>query len=288
MSQVEPHTIIKEEITKADHASVRDLLSICEQHDGQGIPINLETLNDGPGNGLLYYRDAVLVGVAFIFSMDTIETIGSVHPSYRRQGIGSELLKALKAYSQSQNKQGLTLMCSNALPGGEEFARHFDAEYCFSEYHMELQLPLNGQPTTKDNALSLRQAEPSEASLVTDISAQAFGDDPNDFGPWIQQAILKPGRRFFFVRHHDNIIGVISAVQEDEQSADITTFGILPAYRKRGYGRQVLTHMVEMLLAEGWQKIALDVETENSNALTLYQSCGFQQARVYSYHNIPL
>ena len=38
----------------------------------------------------------------------------------------------------------------------------------------------------------------------------------------------------------------------------------------------------------GFQRFALDVETANRNALSLYQSCGFQESNVYDYYIVPL
>lgn len=288
MNHAETHNTLKETITEADHPGIQALLAACEQHDGQSISINVETLSSEPGNGLLYYQNNQLVAVVSIFSMDTLEATGTVHPTYRRQGIASTLLSTLKTYCREQHKQELTLICSGSLPSGEAFANAVGAKYTFSEYHMKLSSPSSKQPAIWHGNLTLRQAKPEEASLVTHAITQSFDDDSDYIGPWVSEAILKPARRFFLVSLDEQLIGVISATHEGAQNVDITTFAILPAFRGHGYGRQVLWQMVDTLRAEGWQEIGLDVETENSNALSLYQSCGFQQTHVYKYYRLPL
>ena len=42
------------------------------------------------------------------------------------------------------------------------------------------------------------------------------------------------------------------------------------------------------MLAEGHTRFELDVETENNQALSLYQSCGFHETDVYDYYVVPL
>ncbi len=75
---------------------------------------------------------------------------------------------------------------------------------------------------------------------------------------------------------------------EWEGSADITAVGVLPAHRGRGYGRQMLADVVAMLLGEGWERITIEVATDNTNALRLYESCGFRVTTAYSYYRMPV
>lgn len=80
-------------------------------------------------------------------------------------------------------------------------------------------------------------------------------------------------------------IGALRTVSFGEQ-IDIATFGVLPSYRGRGYGRQMLLAIVDLLLEEHWPDIALDVETRNANALGLYESCGFRKIRTCDYYQV--
>lgn len=100
--------------------------------------------------------------------------------------------------------------------------------------------------------------------------------------------VLKPDRRSFFIELQGKPIGTIRIVDGASERADITLFGLLQPYRGHGYGRQILLTSVDLLLSEQCAPIALDVTTSNRNALALYQTCGFQEARKDSFYKLML
>lgn len=65
-------------------------------------------------------------------------------------------------------------------------------------------------------------------------------------------------------------------------------FGVLPAYRGRGYGRQLLAQVVTLLASESWKRVLIEVETRNQNALGLYRSCGFREVTTYDFYRVRL
>ena len=73
-----------------------------------------------------------------------------------------------------------------------------------------------------------------------------------------------------------------------EDEALIYNFGILPEYRGRAFGRQMLARTIQELLATGQQRITLEVETANKNALGLYESCGFKESSRYDYYALDI
>jgi GNAT superfamily N-acetyltransferase len=56
-----------------------------------------------------------------------------------------------------------------------------------------------------------------------------------------------------------------------------------PAHRRRGYARNLLRALVAFASAEGARRIFLQVEADNSPAIALYESLGFEEAYRYSY-----
>ena len=66
----------------------------------------------------------------------------------------------------------------------------------------------------------------------------------------------------------------------------INSFGVLPEYRGQGYGRQILAATIDLLMAENWQQICIEVNTENPRALSVYHACGFKQVAAYEYHQL--
>ena len=72
------------------------------------------------------------------------------------------------------------------------------------------------------------------------------------------------------------------------KSVYIRGFEIVPERRRRGYGRQLLAAALQAMLLEGCRQFALDVATDNVQALSLYKACGFREANVYDYYDVPL
>lgn len=277
---------IRSGITKADHASIHELLNVCNQYDGWDFLLQIEEIPSVPGNGLLAYQQETLVGVVYLLGDMEIELLGCVHPQHRRNGIGRSLLDAARASCRQLGKERLLLITHADLPSGEAFAKAVGGHYTFSEYCLVFSGAHLRKPAASHDGLQFRQAEQTEASQVASIAAQAFGDSFADQFAWIEKEIKKPQRRFFLIWLHGEPIGTISVVSVGAERIDITTFGILPLHRGRGYGRSILGQIADLLLAENWSQITINVETQNRNALALYESSGFQQAEVEHYYTI--
>jgi len=75
-------------------------------------------------------------------------------------------------------------------------------------------------------------------------------------------------------------------VQVFETSTFVVSFRVHPAHRRRGYGQQILVHVLDRLIAEGREQIMLEVATDNEAALSRYTSCGFEKAATYLYYTL--
>ncbi len=68
-------------------------------------------------------------------------------------------------------------------------------------------------------------------------------------------------------------VGVIQSADDDGR-VFIVHFAVPLEMRGQGIGRQMLLAIVHGLLDTGRQRITIEVETDNAQALDLYQSCG--------------
>jgi ribosomal protein S18 acetylase RimI-like enzyme len=99
----------------------------------------------------------------------------------------------------------------------------------------------------------------------------------------IHKNIGGESNRYIIARLDGAPIGALN-LQLDEKGSGIYGFGVLPAQRGRGYGRQILARTIEYALAEGRRPIILEVAPENERALGLYTSVGFRQTHRYDYY----
>ncbi|HYX51664.1 MAG TPA: GNAT family N-acetyltransferase, partial [Ktedonobacteraceae bacterium] len=68
----------------------------------------------------------------------------------------------------------------------------------------------------------------------------------------------------------------------------IYAFEVRMGYRGLGYGRQMLEEAIRTIRIESQKRIMLDVETDNTNAIGLYLSCGFEIKTTYDYYDLKI
>jgi len=60
-----------------------------------------------------------------------------------------------------------------------------------------------------------------------------------------------------------------------DDEADLCTIGVLPEWRKRGYGNALMTALIEAAKKRNVKKITLEVSKGNENAIKMYSALGF-------------
>lgn len=283
---------IKTEVTASDRAYIARLIEEYRMHEGVDFLVPLEEMlapSENTPAQLLHYQGETLTGFAYLQHLrpdSAIEIYGMVHPDHRRKGVGGTLLEAAKAVWRQRGASGMLLVCDGALPSGKAFAEANGEEYRFSEHRMVLDPTSIKRPQlSQGQQIHVQRAEATEVPILAHLVAQAFDDSEEEKKDWIARIFSADNQRFYIGRLDGLPIGTLRIVSFGKQ-IDIVTFGVLPSYRGRGYGRQMLLAIVDLLLVERWPEIALDVETKNANALGLYESCGFRKIRTCDYYQV--
>jgi ribosomal protein S18 acetylase RimI-like enzyme len=278
-------------LADVDRAAVVQLAALCNKREGLDLPFNLDGAGPGHGqavNQVLYYRYGELIGFVSLEGGQPIEVCGMVHPAHRRKGIGRALLAAAQAECRRRGLHSLLLVCDEAARSGRAFVAAVGAQYCFAEYRMVLDRAGISRPQPRPDALQLRPATTEDAGALASLIAASFGDPEDEVWQRVVQWLQEPSRRFYMATvHGDKPIGSLGAAGFGPQ-VYITAFGVLPEHRGRGYGRQMLVDTIDLLLAQNWQQVLIEVETENRNALSLYQSCGFKEAATYGFYHLEI
>ncbi|MBC8059932.1 MAG: GNAT family N-acetyltransferase [Clostridiaceae bacterium] len=89
----------------------------------------------------------------------------------------------------------------------------------------------------------------------------------------LQNYYLKPGS--ILMRYKNNYIGYGQVIIEFN-NATIVNFGILKKYRNRGFGKELLFHLLNIILIYNYNFAFIKVKSYNDGALNLYKSCGFK------------
>jgi ribosomal-protein-alanine N-acetyltransferase len=104
---------------------------------------------------------------------------------------------------------------------------------------------------------------------------------PTPWPPYAFRQELETNRlaRYIVIRAGDRVIayaGIWLMVDE----AHVTTFAVLPAYRRRGIGGLLLVELMELSADLGAAVCTLEVRLSNSAARRLYQDFGFKPVGV--------
>ena len=275
-------------MTESDFTQIRELETICNQAEKIAVKLNwglMKMREPGKTSDFCHYAQGKLVGYMPVDGFgDQFEITAIVHPNYRRQGIFKQLFAAAKEEAIRRNAARLLLVNYRNSVSGNALVAALGLPYHNSEYHMETdRTMLSALPASQVNLLDVTAANVADLSQSL---AATFGA-----GRWNSEAELladlaREDGKYFLATVDGTLIGQIGVVTDDNE-VYVRAVGIVPQWRGRGYGRQLLSALVQKMLAEGFSRFALDVETANRNALSLYQSCGFQESNVYDYYIVP-
>ena len=277
----------KQTLTEAEATAIEQLISICNCYEGLHMRLDVGALRQRPGNetnDFLYYEDGVLVGYLFVegWGSRDRELAGMVHTDYRRRGIFSSLLNAAKEECQQRDVQKLIIVCEHFSQSGLAFVNALGAHHEYSEHEMVLGIFQERRNIYK--ALHIRQANSSDLDAIVSVLATDSGN-VESVNRWVAKLFEEPTSRFYLATLDQKPLGCLRLDFMSDQ-VGIYAFEVRLGYRGLGYGRQMLEEAIRAISAETQKRIMLDVETDNTNAIGLYLSCGFEIKTTYDYYGL--
>ena len=285
----------KQTLTRDEINAIRELAWRCEQAEQLHMRIDWSMLSNRSGNttnDFFYYENNRLVGYLALNDSSGAENeiMGMVHPAYRRHSIFSLLISAAFAECRTRGLWHMILVCERRAVSGQAFVRALDATYSESEHEMWLTEVKERGPI--DDRLTVRPARRSEIDALVLVQSESFGQLEERTRRRIEARMDDPERSTYYIGvFGEPEVGCeepVGALRIDiiEDIVGIYAFGIRPEYWGRGYGRQMLEEVIQLLHEQGYQKIMLDVDVENTRAVHLYTSCGFTVRTTYDYYII--
>jgi ribosomal protein S18 acetylase RimI-like enzyme len=282
--------ITKQTLTPGDLAGIEQLINIINTHDGLRMRIGVEMLRDRRGdetNDFLYYTDGQLVGYleADSYGRKDKELTGMVHPHFRRRGIFTALFTAAKEELQQREVEKLIFVCEHKSESGRAFLATTGAELAYAEH--EMWLGTFHERGRKTPGLSMRRADVEDIDTIVSFLASDSGNVEGVKG-WVTELMSKPASFWFFLATlNGQPLGTVRLDFMDELIG-IYAFEVRLGYRGLGYGREMLEQLIHIAKAQSNKPIMLDVETNNTNAVGLYLSCGFEVKTTYDYYELDL
>lgn len=283
---------LKENIDINDYADIDNLKSKCFDYD----KINLKLENDfklkcasensenmNLINEFMLYDGENLVGYIGIcsFGGNALEVNGMVHPEYRRRGIFTRLFSLIIDEFNKRDIDEILLLSDNNSTGGIEFIKKVSSDYDHSEYDMNLDM--NVLQELKFDNIVFRKATIEDVNKISRDNFEFFYESDLE---GISDDEKNNSLNCTYVMAIGNEIIGKTRLEINDHVGGIYGLEILPDYRGKGYGRELLIHSIIKLKERNVDVITLQVETNNKNALYLYKSCGFKENYIMDYYSL--
>ena len=214
----------------------------------------------------------------------------TVHPDHRRRGHGRRLAAAAAELNRGAGDE-LTLYVPQHLVGARRFAESIGLCYRSSLWRFELPADVPVPAPRFPGEVATRTFDPAvddDLEAWTDFLRASFEGHPTriswsveviravnaapDFDPSGILVVEAADRAepIAFAR-----IDLVAADAVGTRRGDVALIGVLPAWRGRGLGRELLRWSVSELRRRGADRVELSVEAANERATSLYRAHGF-------------
>lgn len=267
---------------------LKGLKENCKGQDTYVIPVYEHLLANYRTDrcNVLVYDENQLVGFLsyFLFHKNAVEIALLIDPNYRRQRIALQLLKEVAPnlwdseacdaliFSTPKNEAHASCLTKNGFA------------YKNSEYTLMRQTMT---PLPQKKNIFIRLAVEKDISELSLIDQTCFQGEWELMSRRFHAVLFDPQYTLFVIEYEGAVIGK-AQLRWYETGAHISDIAVLPSYRRKGFGSELLAHCVNHVLLQNKSVLSLDVETTNQEALQLYLQAGFSITNAYDFWEISV
>jgi ribosomal-protein-alanine N-acetyltransferase len=125
-----------------------------------------------------------------------------------------------------------------------------------------------------------REANAFDLPVFVSLDKELF-----PYSPWssaqYKEEFSSPTRHFVVaLDDQQNIVGYAGVFAPGAAEADVLTVGVVPEHRGQGIAKALMALITDWAKAQGSTAMMLEVKTDNSDAIGLYQSLGYAKLNV--------
>ena len=128
--------------------------------------------------------------------------------------------------------------------------------------------------------ITYREANAFDLPVFVSLDKELF-----PYSPWsasqYKEEFSSPTRHFVVALDAEHsIIGYAGVFAPGAAEADILTVGVVPDYRGKGIAKALMVLITDWATSQGSIAMMLEVKTDNSDAIGLYESLGYSKLNV--------
>ena len=128
--------------------------------------------------------------------------------------------------------------------------------------------------------ITYREANSFDLPVFVSLDKELF-----PYSPWsasqYKEEFSSPTRHFVVALDEaQNIIGYAGVFAPGAAEADILTVGVVPAHRGKGIAKALMALITAWAIAHGSTAMMLEVKSDNTDAIGLYESLGYSKLNV--------
>ncbi|WP_226665434.1 GNAT family N-acetyltransferase [Metabacillus litoralis] len=288
-----PSIKLKGYLNKQDYLEIKKLMKSCIEKENVTLKLELDyklgrenESEDFKINEFMYYNEELLIGYLGIcqFSGEALEVNGMVHPEYRRKGVFKSLFSLVEDEWNKRKTKDMLLLNDHTSRSGYEFIKQTSAQYDNSEYEMFLR----GEPKfnlDRIAEITFRKATNKDAKDIAEQNSIYFNQSIESLDLVLPEDEAKRGVDIYLAEVEQTVVGKVQ-VGVSDGIGGIFGLGVLPNFRRRGFGKEILLKAIDLLKEKQVNEIMLQVAVENEHALDLYKSCGFVVTSTMDYYKM--
>jgi mycothiol synthase len=226
----------------------------------------------------------------------------TVHPAFRRRGHGRRLVAAALDMLRARGQSNLILYGPADRPAAAGFIEALGFTYTSSLWLFELAPEIAVPTPAFPSDVTVRTyRHPDDLAAFVRLANASFVDHPTPM-TFTETVVahthglpdFDPGGIVLLVSRDDpeRLIGWAKAeheiVESGERRGYVAFVGVVPEWRGRGLGRELLRWAIGYCRDAGSSTIELNVEAANDRALELYRRTGFRAAVEWPHYALPV
>jgi mycothiol synthase len=214
----------------------------------------------------------------------------TVHPEFRRRGHGRRLVAAALEMVRARGLDDLVLYGLIDRPAAAGFIEALGFRYHSSLWMLELapSVPVPA-PSFPDDVVVRPYRHPDDLAAYLALANESFADHPTPLSfheSAVRHVHELPGfdaAGILLVAPRDDPSSLVAWIKTEHELIEsgqrrgyVSLVGVVPAWRGRGLGRELLRWGIARLRAAGAGTIEIVVVATNDRALGLYRRTGFE------------